>query len=322
MPAKPPLRLQTTTLWEYPSQHYGPGMQGDRDYRGATPSYVIWNLLERYTRPDDLVVDPMAGSGTTLDVAREMGRRALGYDVNPTREDIFNVDARKLPLKDAKVDFVFVDPPYSTHIDYSDDPRCIGKLDSAERAYYDAMEQVAREIHRVLKDRRYMALYVSDSYRKGKPFCPIGFELFAILRKYFKPVDIVAVVRHNANLKRGHWHKAAVEGNFFLRGFNYLLIMKKEDETVRPQTGKPAQTTATQKSMTPPPGGHHLPPRKPSRPPQAPSKPASPPPASRSAPKRAAESRFRRGPQPPSPPTTPKGRGPGKPPRHGKPPRR
>jgi len=54
---KPPLTLQTTTLWEYPSQHYGKAMQGDKNYIGATPSYVIWNLLERYTKPGDKVVD-------------------------------------------------------------------------------------------------------------------------------------------------------------------------------------------------------------------------------------------------------------------------
>ena len=62
-----------------------------------------------------------------------------------------------------------------------------------------------------------------------KPLMPIGFELFAILRTFFKPVDIVAVVRHNKNLQRGNWHAAAVDGNYFLRGFNYLFIMKKED---------------------------------------------------------------------------------------------
>ena len=41
---------------------------------------MIWNLLERYTREDDLVVDPFCGGGTTLDVARDMGRKALGYE--------------------------------------------------------------------------------------------------------------------------------------------------------------------------------------------------------------------------------------------------
>ena len=246
---RPPLRVFTTTLWEYPSQHYdtfAPGapastMQGDRDYAGATPSWVIWQCLMRYTREKDLVVDPMCGSGTTIDVARDLGRRGLGYDLKPSRPDIFRADARKIPVEDEKADFVFIDPPYSTHIDYSDDPRCIGKLDAAGadsgRAYYEAMAQVIGEIDRILKPKRYMALYVSDSWRKRSAgdagagtgmFMPIGFELFSLLRRHFKPVDIIAVVRHNQKLARGNWHKAAEEGNFFLRGFNYLFIMKKE----------------------------------------------------------------------------------------------
>ncbi len=53
---RPALRIMTTTLWEYPSQHYtsesGKIMQGDKDYVGATPSWVIWQLLQRYTREE------------------------------------------------------------------------------------------------------------------------------------------------------------------------------------------------------------------------------------------------------------------------------
>ena len=226
---KPPLRIQPTTLWDYPSQHYGEGFQGDPNYKGATPSYIVWNLLQRYTKKDDLVIDPCAGSGTTLDVARDLARRALGYDVHPTRKDIFRVDARKLPPElTAKADFVFIDPPYSTHLDYGPDPRDIGKLDAADGKYYDAMDQVVREIHRVLKPAAHMALYVSDSYVKGKGFYPIGFDLFQILRKHLEPIDIVSVVRHNKTLDMGNYRKAAEEGNFFLRGFNYLFIMRKK----------------------------------------------------------------------------------------------
>ncbi len=228
---KPPLCIQPTTLWDYPSQDYGDAPQGVPGYAGATPSYIIWNLLQRYTRPNDLVVDAFAGSGTTLDVARELGRRALGYDVHRTRKDIFRVDARKLPPElTGKVDFVFIDPPYSTHLDYGPDPRDIGKLDAAGGEYYAAMEQVIREIHRILKPGKHMALYVSDSFVKGKGFYPIGFELFDRMRKAgFEPVDVIAVVRHNKTLEMGNYRKAAEEGNFFLRGFNYLFIMKKHD---------------------------------------------------------------------------------------------
>ncbi|MEL6797633.1 MAG: hypothetical protein AAFO89_12530, partial [Planctomycetota bacterium] len=109
--------------------------------------------------------------------------------------------------------------------------------------YYTAMEQVIAELDRVLIPRRYMALYVSDSWRKkkgkskpksesqgavlGGRFMPIGFELFARLRKHFDPVDIIAVNRKNAKLEKGNWRKAAIEQNFYLRGFNYLFIMKK-----------------------------------------------------------------------------------------------
>jgi DNA modification methylase len=129
-----------------------------RDTPGRTPSYIIWNLLQRYTKENELVVDCFAGSGTTLDVARDLKRRALGYDVHPTRKDIFRVDARKLPPElTGKIDFVFIDPPYSNHLDYGDDPRDIGKLDVAKGPhYYDAMEQVFREILRVLKPGRHM----------------------------------------------------------------------------------------------------------------------------------------------------------------------
>jgi DNA modification methylase len=227
---RPPLRPQVTTLWDYPSQNYGEGQQGDPSYVGATPSYLIWNLLQRYTKEKDLVVDCFAGSGTTLDVARDLKRRSLGYDVHPTRKDIFRVDARKLPpeLTD-KVDFVFMDPPYSTHVDYGPDRRDIGKLEASTGEYYQAMDQVFAEIHRILKPGRHMGLYICDSYVHGKGFYPIGFELYALLKQRFEPVDIISVVRHNKTLEMGNYRKAADEGNFYLRGFNYLFVMRKPE---------------------------------------------------------------------------------------------
>lgn len=224
---KPAIRPQVTTLWEYPSQHYGPDEQGSKEYRGATPSFVIWNVVHRFSQPDDVVLDPFCGSGTTLDVCRDLGRKAIGYDVAPARADVVNADARSLPLKNASVDLVFMDPPYADNLEYSDDPRCIGKL-KADGRYQRAMRMALRECARVLRDEKPIAIYVCDIFKKGKMFHPLGFELFSIAREEgFEPIDIVCVVRHNKTLEMGNYRKAADEQGFFLRGFNYLLLLRK-----------------------------------------------------------------------------------------------
>ena len=58
----------------------------------------------------------MAGSGTTIDVAKELERQVIGYDIVPYRKDIIQHDARKIPLDDNSVDFVFIDSPYSDNV--------------------------------------------------------------------------------------------------------------------------------------------------------------------------------------------------------------
>jgi DNA modification methylase len=238
-PARP--KLQTTTLWYHPSQQHSAAAEegegagegrpqratfGDPRFEGRTPSYLIWNLLERYTRPGDTVLDPFCGGGTTLDVAASLGRTGLGSDLAPTRPDIRRADARQLPFGERSVDFVFMDPPYSTHVEYSEDPRCIGKLEAFEEAYFLALEQVFQEVARVLRPRRYLAVYVQDSYKKKRGFVGIGARLFVQLERRFQAVDHIAVVRGNRKLENPRFHRSAVEGNFYLRGFNHLLIFR------------------------------------------------------------------------------------------------
>jgi DNA modification methylase len=242
-PTPPPPRLQTTTLWYHPTQqHTDPSdptrVFGNPRFEGRTPSFVVWNCLERYTRPGDRVLDPFCGGGTTLDVAASMGREGLGFDIAPTRPDIVRADARALPLPRADVDFVFLDPPYSTHVSYSEEEGCIGSLDAFEDGYFRAMAEVFDELWRVLKDRRYLALYVGDTFHKKRGFVGIGAEFYCALRKRFKPIDHIAVVRGNRTLEKPNFHKAAAEGNFFLRGFQHLLLFKKEDPSAAAERGR------------------------------------------------------------------------------------
>ena len=134
------MRIETTTLWDFPTQNYGDRLHGNNKYNGVTPAFVIWNLLQRYTKEGDWVVDPMCGSGTTIDVANELNRKVIGYDLNIVRSDVIKNDSRNIPLQNASVDFVFIDPPYSNNIRYSNDELCIGKISCEHEMFYQELE--------------------------------------------------------------------------------------------------------------------------------------------------------------------------------------
>lgn len=226
---KPP--LETTTLWDYPKQSYGKTPKGDNKYPGVTPAFIIYNLIKRYTEPGDLVVDPMAGSGTTLDVCREEGRRCICYDIAPTRPDVIQNDARNIPLPDNSVDLIFVDSPYGDNIRYNDNPNCIGKISAEKEEFYDELEKVIRECYRILKPGKVIGWLIGDQWVKKK-FTPVGFLVYQRMAKYFEPIDIICVARRNQTSNTPLWHNRALRFNFFLRGFKYLFIMRKPDSKV------------------------------------------------------------------------------------------
>src|SRR5262249_31484198 len=80
---------------------------------GSIPPAIVAHTLHYYTAPGALVVDPMAGGGTVLDVCTSMGRRCLAYDLHPVRADVQFHDVKRGFTHEARdCDLVFCDPPY------------------------------------------------------------------------------------------------------------------------------------------------------------------------------------------------------------------
>ena len=226
---KPPMHKATSTLWDYPSQHYGAVEQGSQKYRGATPSWVIWQCLEAWSKEGDVVVDPFCGSGTTLDVCKDLKRAGRGFDIAPARDDVEKADARKLPMQDRSAHLVFFDPPYADNLRYSDDPACIGKLDADH--WGPAMGDVIKEARRILRPDGVLAMFVCDvlHVKAGKrTFHPLGLQLGVMAEDMkLEMVDHVVAIRHGKALEDGPGKQQAERDGFLLRGFSHVLVFKR-----------------------------------------------------------------------------------------------
>jgi DNA modification methylase len=218
--------IESTTLWDFPRQSYGLSPKGDNKYQGVTPALIIYNLVWRYTEIGGLVVDPMCGSGTTIDVCKEEKREVVGLDISPVRSDIIQSDARHIPLKDDSADMVFIDSPYGDNIRYNEHSGSIGKISSETERFYDELEKTMRESHRILREGKILGWLIGDQWVKKK-FTPVGLKIYNRLCKYFEPVDIISVTRRGQSSHTGMWVNRARRFNFFLRGFKYLIIVRK-----------------------------------------------------------------------------------------------
>jgi DNA modification methylase len=112
------VKVQPYDVWQFAGCH---DLMGDA-HPGRIPGELVAHVLYFFTQPGDLVVDPMAGSGTTLDACLLMGRKARSYDIDH-RHDRVDVERHDLstgwPDTVAKASLVFWDPPYFDKMDSS-----------------------------------------------------------------------------------------------------------------------------------------------------------------------------------------------------------
>lgn len=56
--------------------------------------YTLKRLIEIFTDPGDVVIDPVAGSGVTLLAAEQLGRKAYGFEIKKEFVDKFNSELK------------------------------------------------------------------------------------------------------------------------------------------------------------------------------------------------------------------------------------
>ncbi|MCL4503178.1 MAG: site-specific DNA-methyltransferase [Deltaproteobacteria bacterium] len=98
-------RLTKEEWKEYFAGHWQFGGAHKSGHEARFPEELPRRLIRMFTFPDDTVLDPFLGSGTTVKAALELGRRAVGFEINPAyldlikksigRRDDFQIIARR-----------------------------------------------------------------------------------------------------------------------------------------------------------------------------------------------------------------------------------
>lgn len=219
--------LNLSTVWDI---GFRENYAGDPNFHGNSPPQVVEHCVLRLTKENDLVVDPMSGSGTTIDVCREFNRKCIAYDINSIRGDIIKNDSRKIPLDDESVDLVFMHPPYWNIVKYSSDKNDLSKAKTLND-FLKGLEKVIRESHRILKNKKFLCILIGDMVENGEFISlsrkianlaeEIGFKDFGYAVKMTKNSTsqvvkgkmLYAELAYTGNLKINHdivmfWQKA------------------------------------------------------------------------------------------------------------------
>lgn len=72
---------------------------GERFHKQQSPITLLLRIILASTKPKDTVLDPFAGTGTTLIVAKQLGRKSIGIEIDP--ENIKCIEDRQKNIREA-----------------------------------------------------------------------------------------------------------------------------------------------------------------------------------------------------------------------------
>jgi len=232
-------RLEPTTVWSFPDR--GSWATHSGKYRGNWSPYVPRNLILRYSKPGDWILDQFMGSGTTLVEAKLLNRHAVGVDINPqsvsisetnlqfqceTKSKIFTRNGNATDLhfiKDSRIDFICTHPPYANIIKYSKGIEGDISLLAVDE-FLSEMKKIAAESFRVLKKGKMCAVMIGDVRKHGK-VVPLGFGMMeCFLQAGFMNKEIIIKEQHNCH-STDYWEKQ--NNNFLLLAHEYIFVFQK-----------------------------------------------------------------------------------------------
>jgi DNA modification methylase len=212
-------------------------------------------MMRRYTKKGDWVLDTFSGSGTTLIEGQRLGRNTIGIELQTeiaerarlaislepnshrVMSDVVVGDSTTIDYPELLrgygrecVDLVIMHPPYWDIIKFSDHPRDLSNASTREE-FLQTIRAVVTNAYKVLAKGRYLILVIGDKYSKGE-WMPLGF--LTMLEVLDCGLTLKSIVVKNFEETAGKrqqrelWRYRALVGGFYIFKHEYIFIFKKK----------------------------------------------------------------------------------------------
>lgn len=245
--------ILTDSLWVLEKRDTSGAHSGG--YWGNFIPQIPNQLLRRFTKKGEWVLDAFLGSGTTLIESKRLGINGVGVELQhkvansaakaikqekdpySTRTEIIVGDSSTLDFKSElqqrkikSVQFLIMHPPYWDIIKFSEDKKDLSNAKSIEE-FLNLFGNIIDATYPVLDKGRYFAVVIGDKYSGGN-WIPLGFyTMQEVLKRKYSLKSIIIKNFDETKGKRNQkelWRYRALVGGFYIFKHEYIFIFKKE----------------------------------------------------------------------------------------------
>lgn len=188
------------------------------EWKVAFPEKVVERFVKEYSKKGDVVFDPFAGFGTTLKVAKKIGRYAFGTEIEKSsiefakkefkvdliEKSAFELDFGKYP----KIDLCIFSPPYWGP--------ALGT--NTYEDYLTKIKELAVKIKERMNEDAHMIVLIQN-YKTEKGLFTLAWDVGNVIKEVLKFKQDVIWCIDRSKTKRDMQHEAA--------DHHYCLVFKK-----------------------------------------------------------------------------------------------